>query len=160
VGLGSSHLQGVLPLHCRDFIQVFNRLWVVQLMPENWHQISLSSGWMGAAAGGPAAAVDKQGVAGTGAVGHATAYTPAEDSRAATKSAVAQADGRNSKLLGNTASQQQQQQSLAGASVSMFSSWCCNPQFRLSMAGSGQVIVCLGQRDPQVGGRGVTSMTD
>jgi hypothetical protein len=41
--------------------------------------------------------------------------------------------------------------------VSMSSSWCCNPQFRLSVAGSGYVIVCLGQQDPQVGGQGCSS---
>lgn len=50
--------------------------------------------------------------------------------------------------------QQQQQQHAQGAigvPVLMRSSWCCNPQFRLTVAGSGSVVVCLGQRDTQVG---------
>ncbi|WIA30134.1 hypothetical protein OEZ86_000227 [Tetradesmus obliquus] len=136
-----------------EFIQVFNRCWVVQLMPESWHQISLSSGWVGASAGGPAATTGSPGAAAAKEPGHAQAYPSSDDSREV-QSTVAQAvqDGG---VLESAASpqqqqQQQQQQGLAGASVSMSSSWCCNPQFRLSVAGSGTVMVCLGQQDPQV----------
>jgi hypothetical protein len=155
-------LSGVLcGCTCRDFIQVYNRCWLVQLMPESWHQISLSSGWMGATAGGPAAAAAAGGLEATtaGAAAQTLASVTLETGRAAVQSRAAQADGQNSKILDHVASpqqqqqqqqQEQQQQCAAGVSVSMSSSWSCNPQFRLSVAGNGNVIVCLGQRDPQV----------
>lgn len=46
---------------------------------------------------------------------------------------------------GGIQSQQQQQQ------PGMISStWCCNPQFRLTVRKAAEVTVCVAQRDPQV----------
>ena len=34
--------------------------------------------------------------------------------------------------------------------VGLSSTWCCNPQFRITVRKAADVVVCLGQRDPRV----------
>lgn len=137
---------------CRDFIEVFDRCWVLQLLPDSWHQIHVAGGWIGTTAGGPAtpqAAAAVHGGGGGGAVlplgGDYLEAAQAQSSCTAWQDNIPAAD-----RLDAATQQQQQQLTRAGIPVSVSSSWCCNPQFRLVASGAGQVVVCLGQRDPQV----------
>ena len=39
------------------------------------------------------------------------------------------------------------------AIMSPSSTWCCNPQFRITVRKAGEVVICLGQVDPRVENR-------
>ncbi|KAJ9524597.1 hypothetical protein QJQ45_024188 [Haematococcus lacustris] len=41
-----------------------------------------------------------------------------------------------------------------GAEPYPSSTWCCNPQFRLTVRKAGEVVLCLGQQDPRIEARG------
>lgn len=149
----------------RDFIEMFNRCWIVQLLPDTWHQIHVTGGWVGATAGGPATPH-------AAAAAHCdnTVFSPVECHHTALNTQSAQTTAQNhcsstaphascqaGRLHSSTVPAQQQrrqgqqqQRKCAGTSISMNSSWCCNPQYKLAASGTGQVVICLGQRDPQV----------
>lgn len=74
-----------------DFAKTFHRLYITRLFPENWHQLTLHSGWYGRTAGGPE-----------------------------------HVNGRPS------------------------STFCCNPQFKICSRDSGQLLICVSQKDPML----------
>lgn len=138
-------------------MDIFNRLYVARMFPPHWHQLTLHCGWQGPSAGGPyyvattqagqglsplssllntAAAAGLNGTMGGGQGGQAgfALYGNGEGLDGANGAAAA-AGG-------------------AGMSHQVSSTWCCNPQFRLSVRKACEVVVSLGQQDPRVEARG------
>ncbi|MEW5306402.1 MAG: hypothetical protein WDW36_008868 [Sanguina aurantia] len=155
-----------------DFVQVFSRVHVCRLFPPSWHQLTLHCGWQGPSAGGPyytpAAATQQR----SDAAFHARPDVHTHPGRDLCADAQPQHPGvgRSSGEVGmqgqdgggfggggggggvQNQSQQQQQQQPAMLS----STWCCNPQFRLTVRKAAEVTVCVAQRDPQLAAGGHT----
>ncbi|KAG2495537.1 hypothetical protein HYH03_006480 [Edaphochlamys debaryana] len=121
------------------FTAFFNRLHVCRMFPPTWHQLTLHCGWQGPSAGGPY---------------YAPPLEPSFPSARANGNGIANgqfAPVANGGARGGAASTANGQPSTAGPALS--STWCCNPQFRLTVKRAAEVVVCLGQQDPTVGAR-------
>lgn len=130
----------------RDFIQVFNRVWLVDLPPGDHHQLTVQCGWVAASAGGPPYLAPSPGTsaaAGPAGVQQLVQQAKPEHRAAADEQAAASSrqppDLASSLLVSSSSSSQR-----------LSSTWCCNPQFCLSVSGAGQVTVTLSLQDSKV----------
>lgn len=127
----------------------FNRLHVCRLFPLSWHQLTLHCGWQGPSAGGPYFVPPPPPLPGLGLGAnpmqaslpdphHVGSISLEDDVHAGQPvDAVASATGAAAQLGGKISS-----------------TWCCNPQFRLSVRKAAEVVVCVAQQDPRVANRG------
>lgn len=131
----------------RDFIQVFNRVWLVDLPPGDHHQLTVQCGWVAASAGGPPYLAPSPGTsaaAGPAGVQQLVQRAKLEEGAAADEQAAASSRQQPDLAGGLLAS------SSSGSSQRLSSTWCCNPQFCLSVTGAGQVTVTLSLQDSKV----------
>ncbi len=131
--------------YCRDFSSFFNRIDVCRLFPPSWHQLTLHCGWQGPSAGGPYWHSN----GGQGAIQITLKFRYLKMSNLwpiffniITFSLVFI-------LLSFVSVFSSDVQSLKVPS----STWCCNPQFRISVRKPCEVLVCLGQQDPRIENR-------
>lgn len=96
------------------------------MFPPTWHQLTLHCGWQGPSAGGPY---------------HLPPPEPTFGGGGAASSAAERSGGEASSTNGGAAAQL------------VSSTWCCNPQFRMTVKKAAEVVVCLGQQDPTVAHR-------
>ncbi|MEW5315943.1 MAG: hypothetical protein WDW38_007338 [Sanguina aurantia] len=153
-----------------DFVQVFSRVHVCRLFPPSWHQLTLHCGWQGPSAGGPyyTPATPTQQRSDAAFHAHPDVHThldqdPGANAQPQTRgvrqslgeiSMQGQDEGEFAGGGGGGGIQGQQQQQQQPGMIS--STWCCNPQFRLTVRKAAEVTVCVAQRDPQVAARGHT----
>jgi hypothetical protein len=148
---------------CRDFIQVFSTCWVVQLPPSSWHQIRLSAGWLEASAGGPPAALTAPTCTTVGDLsgpfkGLACSSPVACQDRPSSpwQQPLGTVTGTSSQPPPPPAALRSHSQHgipqllPAGGPLTISSSWCCNPQFKLVVSSSANMVICLAQRDLHV----------
>ncbi|KXZ50588.1 hypothetical protein GPECTOR_16g763 [Gonium pectorale] len=114
-----------------EFAAFFNRLHVCRMFPPTWHQLTLHCGWQGPSAGGPYLAAPSE-----------STFGPPGSTSGSGAAATERAGG-------DAAGPGPGSASVAGLS----STWCCNPQFRLTVRKAAEVVVCLGQQDPTVAAR-------
>ncbi|KAG2449615.1 hypothetical protein HYH02_005148 [Chlamydomonas schloesseri] len=114
-----------------DFVAFFNRLHVCRMFPPTWHQLTLHCGWQGPSAGGPYYLPPPEPTFGGGA------SSAAERSGGEVSTTTSNGNGNGT-----------------GSGAALVSStWCCNPQFRMTVKKAAEVVVCLGQQDPTVAHR-------
>jgi hypothetical protein len=166
----------VLP--CRDFIDIFNRLYVSRLFPPSWHQLTLHCGWQGPSAGGPyysatasAPTTGAQGSSGVCRTRWLLGPVLQPGRRCTTR--------RRQSLMANAAGATpcncthviiRRLNTMSVVSPTHWhclllpthvlctepipsSTWCCNPQFRLTVRKACEIVVSLGQQDPRVEAR-------
>jgi len=111
----------------RDFTAFFNRLHTCRLFPPVWHTLTLHCGWQGPSTGGP----------------HKIKLGELEGRRWVDYHAC-------DPLLMCTCPLFLSSRSGGEPLLGTSSTWCCNPQFRITVQKATDVLVCLGQQDPRV----------
>lgn len=148
--------------------QVFSRMHVCRLFPPSWHQLTLHCGWQGPSAGGPyhtPAPLPQRSDTAYHAIpppAFPDVHTHLDQDLSANAQPQHQASRQGGTGDGAGARGGQEDGSESGGGggggavaqpPSMISStWCCNPQFRLTVRKAAEVMVCVAQRDPQVRG--------
>lgn len=151
-----SHSLPTLPvyMHCRDFMQVFSTLYLLQLPGDSWHEALAVSGWSGSlAADGmssspqPAASVHQAMPGATlapaeGPPGHGAGQTLTgqHEGQQQQPRVQPQAPGKG---------QQHSQQQCLQVSPECLA-WACRPQFKLVVGSACEVLLSLGQRDKHI----------
>ncbi|EFJ41862.1 hypothetical protein VOLCADRAFT_98154 [Volvox carteri f. nagariensis] len=125
-----------------DFAAIFNRIHVCRMFPPSWHQLTLHCGWQGPSAGGPYHLQPPD------PAFPATGAAPAADRSPSPTFPAGGGGGGGS--AGSSISGAGERPNAASAAAAVSSTWCCNPQFRLTVRKTCEVVVCLGQQDPTV----------
>ncbi|GLI63404.1 hypothetical protein VaNZ11_006368 [Volvox africanus] len=127
-----------------DFAALFNRIHVCRMFPPTWHQLTLHCGWQGPSAGGPYYLQPHDpAFPATGAAPAADrSPSPSFPTGSASVSISGAGDRPTGAAGGGSGS--------APVASAVSSTWCCNPQFRMTVRKACEVVVCLGQQDPTV----------